>query len=68
MKTWKKLVALAALTVFAASSVSSGQLFAVDGDTLYSISQQYNLRPEELKRLNGLDSNIISLGQKLRVR
>jgi LysM repeat protein len=38
------------------------------GDTLYSISRQYGLKPSELKRLNGLDSNIISPGQELRVR
>ncbi len=38
------------------------------GDTLYSISRQYGLKPSELKRLNGLDSNIISMGQQLRVR
>ena len=38
------------------------------GDTLYSISRQYDLRPDELKKMNSLDSNVINPGQKLRVR
>ena len=36
------------------------------GDTLYSISKQYGLTVDELKRLNQLSSNTISIGQKLR--
>jgi flagellum-specific peptidoglycan hydrolase FlgJ len=35
------------------------------GDTLYSISRNNNIALEELKRLNGLNSNAISIGQKL---
>ena len=38
------------------------------GDTLYSISRQYDLNPNELKKMNSLDSNVINPGQKLRVR
>ena len=37
------------------------------GDTLYSISKRYGLSVDELKRLNGLDSNNISIGQSLNV-
>ena len=36
-------------------------------ETLYSISKSYNLSLNELKRLNNLKSNVITVGQKLRV-
>nr|WP_298287316.1 LysM peptidoglycan-binding domain-containing protein [uncultured Lutibacter sp.] len=36
-----------------------------EGDTLYSISKKYNLTIQELKILNGLNSNNISVGQTL---
>lgn len=35
------------------------------GDTLYSISQRFKMTVENLKELNGLDSNIIDIGQIL---
>ncbi len=35
------------------------------GDTLYSISKRYGLTVDELKRINQLDSNEISIGQAL---
>ena len=37
------------------------------GDTLYSISKRFNISVEDLKNLNGLNSNSIAIGQKLRV-
>ncbi len=37
------------------------------GDTLYSIAKEYNITVSELKRLNGLTSNTLSIGQTLRV-
>lgn len=38
------------------------------GDTLYSIAKKYNIKLEELKRLNGMKDNNISIGDKLVVR
>jgi flagellum-specific peptidoglycan hydrolase FlgJ len=38
------------------------------GDTLYSISKIYGITVDELKALNGLRSNTIHVGQKLKVR
>src|SRR5690554_2754573 len=38
------------------------------GDTLYNISKRYNTTVDELKRLNNLSSNDISIGQVLRVK
>jgi len=40
----------------------------VKGDTLYSLSKQYNTTVEELKRLNGLKTNDLSLGQMLIIK
>lgn len=37
------------------------------GDTLYSIAKKYNLSVDELKKLNNLTSNNLSIGQKLNV-
>ena len=39
----------------------------VSGDTLYSIARNNNLSVDDLKRINGLDSNEISVGMKLLV-
>lgn len=38
------------------------------GDTLWNISQRYNLTVSEVKQMNHLNSDSIQLGQKLRVR
>lgn len=37
------------------------------GDTLWAISQKFGMTVPELKKLNGLQSNEISVGQKLKV-
>jgi nucleoid-associated protein YgaU len=39
----------------------------VKGDTLWNISQRYGLTVDQLKQLNGLNSNNISVGQQLKV-
>ncbi len=39
-----------------------------EGETLYSISNKYNTSIAELKRLNNLSDNSISIGQTLRVK
>jgi len=38
------------------------------GDTLYSISKKHNLTVEQLRELNGLPDNAISIGQILKVK
>lgn len=38
------------------------------GDTLYSISVKFRTTVEELKKINGLKSNALSIGQKLRIQ
>lgn len=38
------------------------------GDTLYSISKKYNLLVNDLKQINNLSANTLSIGQKLKVK
>lgn len=38
------------------------------GDTLYNISKRNGISVEELKRLNGLTTNLIKIGQKLKLK
>jgi len=38
------------------------------GDTLYSLSKQYNISVDELKALNGLESNDLFVGQVIFVK
>lgn len=40
----------------------------IAGETLYAISRKYGITVEALKRLNGLTSNDLSVGQQLRIR
>ncbi len=40
----------------------------VKGDTLYNISQRNNTTVEDIKELNGLRTNTIKLGQRLKVK
>lgn len=40
----------------------------VKGDTLYSLSKKYDTTVDELKRLNGLKSNDLTLGQMLIIK
>jgi len=47
----------------------AGDVYVVKaGDTLWGISQKYNMTVEELKKLNNLKSDIIHVGQKLKVK
>lgn len=48
--------------------VSSGNTYVVkSGDTLWSIARKYNLTVDELKALNNLSNNALSIGQVLKV-
>ncbi|MBQ9019674.1 MAG: LysM peptidoglycan-binding domain-containing protein [Bacilli bacterium] len=46
-------------------SISNDYYTVVKGDTLYSISRRFNVSIDEIKRINNLDSNILTIGQKL---
>ncbi len=38
------------------------------GDTLYGIARKYNMTVEALKQLNGITTNLIKIGQRLKVK
>jgi len=49
----------------ASNNRSEEYIIVTKGDTLYSISRNNNVSVEDLKKLNDLNSNDISIGQKL---
>ncbi|MEM7101557.1 MAG: glucosaminidase domain-containing protein [Bacteroidota bacterium] len=55
------------ITIIAPSAIQSATHEVVAGDTLYSISRRYNIDLGDLKRKNGLTSNLIKIGQVLEV-
>ena len=50
------------------NETSNDYYTVVKGDTLYKIANQFNLTVDELKRLNNLTSNTLSIGQQLLVK
>ena len=50
------------------AQVNTSGYIVEKGDTLYSISKKFNLTVEDLKRLNGLSDNALSIGQQLIVK
>ena len=49
------------------SNIDMGVYVVKAGDNLYSIAQKYNTTVSEIKRLNGLTSNELSIGQRIKV-
>lgn len=47
------------------NTTSNNYYIVSKGDSLWSISRKYNITVDELKRLNNLSSNLLSIGQKL---
>jgi LysM repeat protein len=55
------------LKLSSAATTTTDYYIVKSGDTLYSIAKKYNLSVNELKSLNNLTSNILTIGQKLKV-
>lgn len=47
--------------------ITSDTYIVKSGDSLYSIAQKYNTTVDELKKLNNLTSNLLSIGQSLKL-
>ena len=48
-----------------ANNINTNYYIVKSGDSLYSISKNFNTTVDEIKRINNLTSNILSIGQKL---
>lgn len=48
--------------------ISEGYYTIQQGDTLYSLSKKFNQTVEDLKKMNNLVDNTISIGQKIKIK
>jgi flagellum-specific peptidoglycan hydrolase FlgJ len=48
--------------------ISEGYYTIQQGDTLYSLSKKFNKSVEDLKKMNNLVDNTISIGQKIKIK
>jgi LysM repeat protein len=48
--------------------ISEGYYTIQQGDTLYSLSKKFNQTVEDLKKMNNLIDNTISIGQKIKIK
>ncbi len=55
------------VTQSATAAGSASMHEVVSGETLYGISQMYNTTVDKIKVLNNLNSNVVKLGQKLKI-
>ncbi len=56
------------MTAYHPDSTSSTIYTVKKGDTLYAISKMFNLSVDELKQLNNLQSDLLSVGDQLKVK
>ena len=49
-------------------SFTEGEYIVQKGDTLYSLSKKFNITIEQLKQLNNISENAISIGQKIKIK
>ena len=49
------------------SNISSNTYIVKKGDSLYSIAKEYNTTVDNIKKLNNLTSNLLSIGQILKI-
>ena len=61
MNAFRVLLTLAALS----GSATAASYTVKAGDTISSIAQRYNLQPQKLMQLNGLNSTTLQIGQKI---
>ena len=56
------------VTKLSSSSLTSGYHKVAKGDTLYSLSRKYKISVKNLKLINSLNGNTISIGQELKTK
>jgi len=56
-----------ALNVNNTNEINTNEYIVQRGDTLYTIARNYNTTVDELRRLNNLSSNTLSVGQTLKI-
>ena len=49
-------------------NISNNYYIVKKGDTLSGIAKKYNTTVDNLKKLNNLSSNLLSIGQKLKIK
>lgn len=55
--------------IVAENSIADASMYTIQkGDTLYSLSKKFNTTVEEIKRLNKLNDNSLSIGQIIKVK
>lgn len=55
--------------IVAENSIADASMYIIQkGDTLYSLSKKFNTTVEEIKRLNKLNDNSLSIGQIIKVK
>ncbi len=67
-RNWKKYAeaVVRAIANYANLPIESDNYYVVkQGDTLWSIAKKYNMSVDKLKSINGLSTNLLSVGQKL---
>jgi LysM repeat protein len=50
------------------TNIVTNEYIVKQGETLYGICKKLNISVSDLKRLNNLDSNLISIGQSLKIK
>lgn len=64
--TWSALETLYSPLAICGNETTENTVYTVQkGDTLYSIAKKYNISVNQLKTLNNLSSDIISIGQQI---
>nr|WP_262711321.1 LysM peptidoglycan-binding domain-containing protein [Mariniflexile fucanivorans] len=68
-KNSKEKAAVASNQQTSIKTVKENRFHIVEkGETLYSISKQYDMTVSELQKINGLKDNALNVGQELQVK
>ena len=63
----KRIIGVLLASFLLASSASAEEYAVVQGDSLYKLSRKFRINIEQIKQENGLNSDFLSIGQKLSI-